>query len=53
MRTTSAFLAFVTSIISLFAAHASAAAEAGQDQTAIRLFKIPVVFEPLAKKAAE
>ncbi len=45
MRTTSVFLAFVTSIISLFAAHASAAAEAGQDQTAIRPFKIPVVSQ--------
>ena len=45
MKTTSVFLAFATSIISLFAAHASAAAEAAQDQTAIRPFKIPVVSQ--------
>ena len=45
MKTSSVFLAFATSIISLFAAHASAAAEAAQDQTAIRLFKIQVVSQ--------
>ena len=45
MKTTSVFLAFATSIISLFAAHASAAAAAAQDQTAIRPFKIPVVSQ--------
>jgi len=45
MKTSSVFLAFATSIISLFAAHASAAAEAAQDQTAIRPFKIPVVSQ--------
>ncbi len=45
MKTTSVLLAFATPIISLFAAHASAAAEAAQDQTAIRPFKIPVVSQ--------
>ena len=45
MKTSSVFLAFATSIISLFAAHASAAAEAAQDQTAIRPFKIQVVSQ--------
>jgi len=37
MKTSSVFLAFATSIISLFAAHAFAAAEAAQDITSANL----------------
>ena len=45
MRTTSVFLGLAISIISLFAVRVFATADAAQDQTAIRPFKVPVVSQ--------
>jgi len=43
MKTINAFSAFLTVITSLFVVHMSGAAGSGNDETAIRPFKAPVV----------